>query len=172
LGDLPMIAEDLGVITPDVEELRAELKLPGMRVLQFAFGSDANNTNLPHNFKQDIVVYTGTHDNDTTAGWFQNVGVEERDSCLEYLHSDGEEINWDLIRAALASVANTAIVPLQDLMGLGSEARLNLPSSAEGNWLWRMTANALTGELSARLRELSELYGRAQEAIGKSEESV
>ena len=162
LGDLPIFAEDLGVITPDVETLRDQLGFPGMRVLQFAFGSDSDNTNLPDNYSQDMVVYTGTHDNDTTIGWFSSLEEdgEERDFCLKYLKTDGEEINWDLIRAALASVAKTAIIPLQDAIGLGSEARMNLPNSQEGNWLWRLKADALTEDLAERLRELTKLYGR------------
>ena len=169
LGDLPIIAEDLGVITPEVEALRDEFGFPGMRVLQFAFGDDTSNTNLPHNFQQNVVVYTGTHDNDTAVGWFNikhstsdvTQSEREKESCLEYLRSDGKEINWDLIRAALASVANTALVPLQDVLGLGSEARMNLPSSKEGNWNWRVKSEALTDEVAERLRQMTELYGRS-----------
>ena len=148
LGSLPIIAEDLGVITPDVDALRDEFGFPGMRVLQFAFGGDASSTNLPHNYHQNVVVYTGTHDNDTTFGWFNNTeesvstrdeeAIEnEREFCLKYLDSDGKEIHWDFIRAAVASVANTAIIPLQDLLGLGTDARMNIPNSSEGNWGWR-----------------------------------
>ena len=164
LGELPIFAEDLGVITPDVEALRDQLGFPGMRVLQFAFGSDSDNTNLPDNFLPNTVVYTGTHDNDTTIGWFSNLeeDSEEKVFCLKYLKTDGQEINWDLIRAALASVAKTAIIPLQDVIGLGSEARMNLPNSQEGNWLWRFKANALTKDLAERLRELTKLYGRSE----------
>jgi 4-alpha-glucanotransferase len=165
LGDLPIIAENLGVITPDVESLREEFGFPGMRVLQFAFGSDAANVHLPHNYKRDVTVYTGTHDNDTTAGWFASLSESEtnqteRDFCLEYVGSSAEEINWNLIRAAQASVADTAIVPLQDVLGLGSEARMNLPASQAGNWIWRLKAGALTDEVAWQLKELAELYGR------------
>nr|ADC36133.1 4-alpha-glucanotransferase [uncultured bacterium 253] len=164
LGETPIIAEDLGVITPDVEKLRDDFNFPGMRVLQFAFSSDANNNSLPHNYQQHLVVYTGTHDNDTTVGWFADLAAAEREFCLKYLNSAGEEINWDFIRALFASVANTAIVPLQDVLGLGTEARMNLPNSTEGNWSWRVKQGALTSELAKRLRELAELYGRRSRA--------
>jgi len=165
LGDLPFIAENLGVITPDVESLREEFGFPGMRVLQFAFGSDPANVHLPHNYTRDVVVYTGTHDNDTTAGWFASLSETdtnqtERDFCLEYVGSTGTEINWDLIRAALASVADTAIVPLQDVIGIGSEARMNLPASEAGNWIWRFRPEALNEDMAGRLRKLTETYGR------------
>ena len=172
LGDLPIIAEDLGVITPDVERLRDQFGFPGMRILQFAFSSNTRNIDLPHNYHKNLAVYTGTHDNDTTVGWFQSVAGEgstrtakqisrERRFCLKYLNTNGDEINWDFIRAVLASVANTAIIPLQDLLGLGPEARMNLPNSTEGNWSWRFRQNALTDKTGARLKELTELYGRS-----------
>ncbi len=178
LGELPIIAEDLGVITPDVVALRDEFGFPGMRILQFAFGSDTKNIDLPHNYEQNIVAYTGTHDNDTTVGWFSSVAGEgstrtakqierERGFCLEYLKTDGNEIHWDFTRALLASVANTAIVPLQDLLGLGTEARMNLPNTTAGNWAWRFKANALTNEIAARLGKLTEVYGRADEKPDK-----
>lgn len=161
LGDLPIIAENLGVITPDVESLRTEFGFPGMRVLQFAFGSDAKNDHLPHNYTGDVTVYTGTHDNDTTAGWFASLDDGDvREFCLNYLKSDGVEINWDLIRAALASVAGTAIIPLQDVLGLGNEARMNLPASQTGNWVWRFKQEELTEESARRLKELTGTYGR------------
>ncbi len=165
LGDLPIIAENLGVITPDVEDLREEFGFPGMRVLQFAFGSDAANVHLPHNYTRDVTVYTGTHDNDTTTSWFASLSKSEpnqteRDFCLKYVGSNGQEIHWDLIRAALASVADTAIIPLQDVLGLRSETRMNLPASQSGNWIWRLVAGALTDEVAQRLKELAILYGR------------
>ncbi|HJP93115.1 MAG TPA: 4-alpha-glucanotransferase [Pyrinomonadaceae bacterium] len=171
LGELPIIAEDLGVITPDVIELREEFGFPGMRILQFGFGSDSKNIDLPHNYVPNVVAYTGTHDNDTTVGWFHSVAGEgstrnaqqierERKFCMDYLNTDGEEIHWDFIRAVLASVANTAIVPLQDLLGLGTEARMNLPNSTEGNWAWRYTPGMLINQIAIRLNKLSELYGR------------
>jgi 4-alpha-glucanotransferase len=171
LGELPIIAEDLGVITPDVVALREEFGFPGMRILQFGFGSDSKNIDLPHNYVPNVVAYTGTHDNDTTVGWFKSVAGEgstrtaeqierERKFCMDYLNTDGKEIHWDLIRGVLASVANTAIVPLQDLLGLGTEARMNLPNSTEGNWAWRYQAGALTDKIATRLKDLTQLYGR------------
>ncbi len=160
LGDLPIIAENLGVITPEVESLRADFGFPGMRVLQFAFGGDATNDHLPHRHTRDSVVYTGTHDNDTTIGWFASAAETERDYSLKYLASDGREINWDLIRAAMASVADVAIVPIQDGLGLGNEARMNLPASTEGDWSWRMKTSALNDELARRLKQIGQLYGR------------
>ena len=170
-GEMPIIAEDLGVITPDVEALRDDFGFPGMRVLQFAFRGDSKTIDLPHNYVRNCVVYTGTHDNDTTVGWFNSKAGEsstrsaeqierERKYCLDYLDSDGSEIHWDMIRAAWASVANTAVVPLQDLLGLGSRARMNLPASEHGNWQWRFSGGALTQKISSRLRELTVLYGR------------
>ena len=162
MGELPIIAEDLGVITPDVEKLRDDFGFPGMRILQFGFSSDAKNCDLPHNYHRNVVVYTGTHDNDTAIGWFSVAGEgstrdskqieKERQFCLEYLNTDGREINWDFIRTVLASVANTAIVPLQDLLGLGSEARMNLPNTTSGNWSWRFPRSALTDQLAKRLK--------------------
>ncbi len=172
LGELPIIAEDLGVITPDVVALREELGFPGMRVLQFGFGGgDPKNIDLPHNYVPNVVAYTGTHDNDTTAGWFNSVAgegstrtakqiEEERQFCLDYLNTTGAEIHWDFIRCVWASVANTAIAPLQDVLGLGSEARMNLPNSSQGNWKWRYRDGDLTTEIARRLRRLTGLYGR------------
>jgi 4-alpha-glucanotransferase len=171
LGELPIIAEDLGVITPDVEKLRDESGFPGMRILQFGFSSDTSNVDLPHNYHHNVVVYTGTHDNDTTVGWFNSVAGEgstrsatqiaaEREFCIKYLSSEGREIHWDFIRAVLSSVADTAIVPLQDLLGLGTEARMNLPNSISGNWDWRFEEGALTRAHGERLRDLTETYGR------------
>lgn len=175
----PIIAEDLGVITPDVDQLRDRFGFPGMRILQFAFSSDATNRDLPHNYHPNVVVYTGTHDNDTTVGWFNSVAGKdstrnsaqierERKFCLDYLHTDGREIHWDFIRAALESVADTAIIPLQDVLGLDSGARMNLPASTAGNWSWRVARGALTTEIRERLRRLTELYGRAPKIVGDS----
>ena len=160
LGSLPIIAENLGVITPEVESLRAEFGFAGMRVLQFAFGGDATNDHLPHNHAPNSVVYTGTHDNDTTLGWFANLGNDEREHTLRYLDTDGREINWDVIRAAMASVATLAIVPMQDVLGLGNQARMNLPASETGNWIWQMKPDAVNQEMIQRLRGLAETYGR------------
>jgi 4-alpha-glucanotransferase len=170
LGQLPILAEDLGVITPDVEALRDEFGLPGMRILQFAFADTVNN-HLPHNHVRNAVVYTGTHDNDTCVGWFNSVAGagstrdvaqvnRERDYCLEYLNADGREIHWEFIRAAMASVASMAIVPAQDVLGLDSNARMNLPASTTGNWNWRLRNEELTGEHSDRLLELARIYVR------------
>jgi 4-alpha-glucanotransferase len=172
LGELPVLAEDLGTITPDVHALRDKLGFPGMRVLQFAFGGGSDNAHLPHNYVRSAVVYTGTHDNDTVVGWFNGGAGEtttlsaeqverERRHCLKYLGTDGKEIHWDFIRAALASVADIAIIPLQDLLGLDSSARMNVPASEEGNWGWRFKQGALTEELSRRLKGMTEIYGRA-----------
>ncbi|MEQ1641827.1 MAG: 4-alpha-glucanotransferase [Pyrinomonadaceae bacterium] len=172
LGDLAIFAEDLGVITPDVEELRDCFGYPGMRILQFAFGGDPTNQDLPHNYIRNCVAYTGTHDNDTTVGWFNSQAgagstrdegeiTREHDYCLKYLDSEGTEIHWDLIRTVWASVADTAIAPAQDILGIGTEGRMNLPASTGGNWRWRLAEGSLTEEITLRLRELTEVYGRA-----------
>jgi 4-alpha-glucanotransferase len=160
LGELPIIAEDLGVITAGVEALRDEFAFPGMKVLQFGFGGERNNAFLPHTYAQNCVVYTGTHDNDTTLGWYQSAAEHEQDHVRRYLSSDGNDIVWDLIRAAYASVADMAVVPLQDLMKLGTEARMNFPGKLGHNWVWRFTQDMLDDSIGWRLAELSELYGR------------
>ncbi|QKQ72349.1 4-alpha-glucanotransferase [Nostoc sp. TCL240-02] len=162
LGKLPVLAEDLGVITPEVEALRDKYEFPGMKVLQFAFGSDPENPFLPFNYPRNAVVYTGTHDNDTTVGWFNSANDNEKHNLWLYLGSISPEgIQWDLIRLALSSIANQAIIPLQDVLGLGNEARMNFPSTAEGNWGWRYQAEALRDELRDRLKVLTRLNGRA-----------
>jgi 4-alpha-glucanotransferase len=166
--DLPIVAEDLGTITPDVHRLRDEFQFPGMRVLQFAFGGDPHDTHLPHEYTRASFAYTGTHDNDTVVGWFAARSGEqateaerrERENCLKYLGTNGAEINWDFIRAAQMSVAVVSIAQLQDVLGLGTEARMNVPASAEGNWAWRFKEGTLTEELAARLKEMTALYGR------------
>jgi len=172
LGALPIIAEDLGVITPEVDALREQFGFPGMRVLQFTFGSDPKADDYrPHNYPRNCVVYTGTHDNNTTIGWFRGEDVKdstqsrkererEKQVALKYLGTDGHEINWDFIRLALISPADTAIIPMQDILGLGSEARMNIPGRPEGNWRWRFTLEMLTGEIKARLKKLTALSGR------------
>ena len=160
LGSVPFIAEDLGEITIGVVRLRLGLGFPGMRVLQFAFGGDARNPHLPHNFTRDTVVYTATHDNDTTRGWFEHLGERERAQVIAYLCTDPEQVVDALIRAAYASVACLAIVPLQDALDRDSAARMNYPSRAEGNWEWRYGAADLTPALSHRLATLAALYGR------------
>ena len=173
LGVLPFVAENLGVITPEVEAMREEFGFPGMSLLQFAFGNDPQGPSFrPHNYSRELAAYTGGHDNDTTVGWWNSSGVgestrtpedilKERTFARAYLgFKDGEPINWVLIRAVLASVAKIAVVPLQDVLGLGSEARMNLPGTVSGNWKWRYQADALTTDVAARLRELTVLYDR------------
>ena len=172
LGPVEFIAEDLGVVTPKVKALRERFQFPGMRVLQFAFGNDPEANNyLPHSYPKNCVVYTGTHDNDTTVGWFNDNGSKastrtpqeiekEREFVLSYLMSDGREIHWDMIRLALSSAANTAIVPAQDLLGLGTASRMNKPGTTEGNWEWRLKPGQLTERVRQRLFSLSRTYGR------------
>ena len=177
LGQLPIMAEDLGVITPEVIELRERFGFPGMKILQFAFDEDAlrasfgeraskdadkdwRNPFLPHNYTPNFVVYTGSHDNDTALGWFENATLAQRQKALAYLGCDRADLNWAMIRAALASVADTAIVPLQDVLGLGNEARMNLPGTVGTNWKWRYTPGVLTDQVANRLAALVELYER------------
>jgi len=162
LGELQIIAEDLGSMTPEVEVLRDTFGFPGMKILQYGFGGDAHNHDLPHNYIQNCVAYTGTHDNDTAAGWYKAAPKNVRNHCRKYIGSNGREINWDMIDALLASVADTAIIPVQDILGLGSDARMNTPATAAGNWEWRLSENALEDKISARLKELSDLYGRTK----------
>jgi len=160
LGEAPIIAEDLGVITPEVETLRDRFGFPGMKVLQFAFGSGAENPYLPHNFQRNCVVYSGTHDNDTTSGWWQGLDRKTREAVRSYIGSDTVEMPWGLIRLAMGSVAELCIFPLQDLLGLGSDARMNTPGHSGGNWCWRFTPGALSGALEQRLLGLTRLFGR------------
>lgn len=163
LGELPFIAEDLGVITPDVEALRGANSLPGMKVLQFAFAGGANDPYLPHNYPRACVVYTGTHDNDTTVGWYEALPAKERDHVRRYLGRGDENITWELCRLALASVADTAILPLQDVLNLSSAARMNTPGVAGGNWEWRFRWEDVPYWVAPNLAELTVLYGRAGE---------
>jgi len=156
---LPVIAEDLGVITPDVIELLEAFNLPGMRVLQFGF-SGPDNPFLPHNYVTNCVAYTGTHDNDTARGWFETAPREEREFALRYLRVDGRDFAWDLIRAIWESVAVMAITPMQDLLNCGGEARMNFPSRLGGNWEWRMGEDDMNDELAGKLRDLNYLYLR------------
>lgn len=166
LGELPVVAEDLGVITPGVEELRKEFRLQGMKVLQFAFESDGHgglnpdNPFLPHNYRNDYVVYTGTHDNDTSLGWFQQLGPDMKKLVREYFGTRGDDIVRDLIRAAFMSVARTAIIPLQDVLRLNSDARMNTPGTVGTNWNWRVRPEALNGDVSGKLRWFTRLYRR------------
>ncbi len=165
LGGLPIIAEDLGVITPEVEALRDEFGLPGMKVLQFAFSSGPANPHLPHNYRHNTVVYTGTHDNDTTLGFFARPeAADELAYACQYVGTEGSDIVWDIIRAAWASVAHTAIAPLQDLLCLGSDSRFNFPSKASGNWSWRYRDGVLSDYLAQRLARLTGVYGRSLRA--------
>lgn len=157
---LPIIAEDLGVITPEVEALRDAFKFPGMRVLQFAFVADTSDNFLPHNYVRNTVAYVGTHDNDTTVGWFEKLDAMTRRQVLDYTGTNGDGINWDMIRLLMMSVANTVVVTLQDVMSLGSDARMNYPGRADGNWTWRFTWDKLTDEMQSRLKHMTATYGR------------
>jgi len=163
-----IIAEDLGVLTPTVEQLLKASGLPGMAVLQFAFGGDASNAYLPHNLSANNVIYPGTHDNDTTLGWYALAGDTVRDHVRRYLRVGGTEIGWDIIRTAYAAVSRIAVIPMQDLLSLGSEARLNSPGKPEGNWQWRLTAaqmdNLSKGGPASYLAELAAMYGRQRKA--------
>lgn len=163
LGKLPIVAEDLGVITPEVEALRDKFNFPGMKILQFGFDGDRANGFLPYNFtNHNCIVYTGTHDNDTTVGWFDRRSPEENVQVIDYLGCIGNDgIHWAMIRLALGSVGNTVVLPFQDILGLGTDAKMNTPSQATGNWSWRCRAEAFNDELSGRLKYLTHLYGRA-----------
>lgn len=160
LGDLPIIAEDLGVITPEVVSLRDESGFPGMKILQFGFGGEQNSDFLPHNFTPNCVVYTGSHDNETTLGWYQNASADERDHVRRYLARDGHDIVWSMIRLAHMSVARMAIIPMQDLMVLDNHARMNFPGRTGGYWSWRYRPEMLTNMIADRLNELTQIYGR------------
>jgi len=163
-GKLPVIAEDLGTITADVREVISRYGFPGMRVLLFAFGGDfPNGSFLPHRHGPNCVVYTGTHDNNTIRGWFEKeADLKAKTNLFRYLGREVpvEELHWELIRMAMMSTAETVIVPLQDVLGLGSEARMNRPASRRGNWLWRFGWDALDSETVEKLREITETYGR------------
>jgi len=160
LPDLRLVAENLGIITPGVEALRTQFDLPGMVVLQFAFDGDGSNPHLPHNHDRGDVVYTGTHDNDTTLSWFSSLPAATAQRALDYLGLPGEAMPWPLIRAALASVAALAVLPMQDLLGLGGAARMNTPGTIIGNWAWRLQPGQLEPALAARLRTALAIYGR------------
>lgn len=159
-GELPLIAEDLGVITPDVIELRKKYKLPGMKILQFAFDSDGANPYLPHNHSRDSVVYSGTHDNNTTLGWFQAMNAEQKNHVLNYFAWPGEPMPWPIIKSALASPARWAILPLQDLLVLGAEHRMNVPGTTTGNWRWRFSWHQVGDSLPTYLHSLNRIYHR------------
>lgn len=161
LGELPIIAEDLGVITPAVTELREQFGLPGMKVLQFAFDGGSDNVHLPHNYSPDSVAYTGTHDNDTLRGWFDSASSMERNYASRYSRADAKDIAWEMIALAWASVARWAIAPLQDLLELDTRARMNVPGTTSGNWVWRAREGQYGAGLAARIREMNLMYGRA-----------
>jgi len=161
LGELPIIAEDLGLMTQGVIDLREATGFPGMKILGFAFDSGEENDYLPHTYTKNCVVYTGTHDNDTLIGWFQKAKEEDRQFARDYLNSrSDDEIHWDAIRGAWSSVASMAISPVQDFLGLGSEARINTPGVAAGNWQWRLRHGVLTDELAERIAKLTKVYSR------------
>jgi len=170
LGPLPLVAEDLGLITPEVDALRHALGLPGMKVLQFGFNSKGAHIHLPHRFTPGTVAYTGTHDNDTTQGWWNSSGKNERAAVEAYVGPVGKRPVWPLIRAANGSVAQIAIVPAQDLLELGSEARMNTPSVPSGNWSWRAPEASWKPELAARLADLAEVADRDNDPLGTPEE--
>ena len=165
LGDRQVIAEDLGFLTPSVMELVKRTGYPGMKVLQFAFDSREESDYLPHNYTANSVVYTGTHDNDTTLGWYRILEKGDKAFCKQYLHLVGcseSEAVWELIRAAQASVSELAVIPMQDYLELGSKARINTPSTLGGNWSWRMKKGAFTRELAKKIRKQTALYGRCR----------
>ncbi len=160
LGELPIIAEDLGFVTPEVEKLRDQFLFPGMKILHFAFNSDPGNSYLPHNYIPNSVVYTGTHDNDTTIGWYNSAPENDQHCLREYTRSDGSEPNWELIRLAMLSVADQAIFPLQDYMNLNSEHRMNTPGTVGNNWEWRFTPEMLDRVDRNRIRALIHMSNR------------
>ena len=160
LGELPFIAEDLGMITPEVDALRDKFQLPGMRILQFGFSDRGAHNYLPHRYVNNCVVYTGTHDNDTTAGWWRTAGPAEKDAVRSYVHPIGDAVVWPLITAAATSVADICLFPVQDILNLGSEGRMNTPSSAGDNWGWRCPEHLLTPELARKLAALTEVTDR------------
>jgi 4-alpha-glucanotransferase len=171
LGHLPIIAEDLGVITSDVVEMRERFDLPGMRIIQFAFNGDPKDPFLPHNHEVNSVVYTGTHDNDTSKGWYERVSESEKSFYRRYLYRNGSEVAWDLIRATWGSVANFAIAPMQDFLSLDNKARMNYPGNPSGNWFWRMPDGAMSNSLQVRIKELNFVYDRENLAQNGGEDN-
>lgn len=171
LGELPIIVEDLGFLTPSVHKLLKDSGFPGMKVIQFAFDSREGSDYLPHNYPKNCVVYTGTHDNDTSLGWCKTAPKDSVKFAKEYLNLTHKEgYNWGLMRAAWSSVADLAIVPMQDIIGLGSEARINTPSTQGGNWKWRATSDQITKKLAKKLRLYMQMYGRCHELSAKRTE--
>jgi 4-alpha-glucanotransferase len=164
LGDLPIIAEDLGVITEGVTKMRDDFNLPGMKILQFAFAADPDDDFLPHNYPVQFVAYTGTHDNNSTRGWYEAAPEREKDFCRRYLARSGGDIAWSMIRVLWRSVAAWVLAPMQDFLSLGEWARMNYPGNPSGNWVWRMHPNAINEGLIRRLHETNYLYGRLPKA--------
>lgn len=159
--DLPIIAEDLGTITPEVEELRDRFAFPGMKILQFAFDSEDESTYLPHQLTTtNCICYTGTHDNNTTQGWYAHASEFSRDKVRRYMNTDGGNIHWDFIRTALGTIAQFAIYPMQDVLGIGEDGRMNTPGVAADNWSWRFESHVLSDWLAAELKKTTQLYGR------------
>ena len=163
-GELPLVAEDLGIITPAVDKLREDFNLPGMKVLQFAFDGDMGNHHLPHNHSKDMVAYTGTHDNDTTVSWYQSLSDVDRHQVRCYLNCSDEDMPWALVRCAMMSVAQLAILPMQDVLALGAGNRMNTPGTVTGNWSWRFDWSQLSDTLASDLAELTRNYSRFPEA--------
>jgi 4-alpha-glucanotransferase len=167
LGRLPLIAEDLGLITPEVERLRDGLGLPGMKILQFAFDFNNKNYYLPHNIvNRNCILYTGTHDNNTTNGWFYGSEIDDntRKYVLEYLGIDDySDFHWKLIRQAYRSIADVVIVPAQDILGFGEEFRMNRPGTTEGNWRWKLVGGRITEDIVGRLRRMGHIYDRIRD---------
>lgn len=172
LGDLPLIAEDLGVITPEVIELRDAFDFPGMKILQFAFGGEQNSTFLPHTFTANSVVYPGTHDNETVLGWYKNASFAEQDHIRKYMGINGFDISWDMIRLSHMSVANMSIIPMQDLLSLDNSARMNFPGKVGGYWRWRFEWHKVDHFVAHRLKELTEIYGRVPQLQEETQSTI
>ena len=163
LGNVNIIAEDLGFLTESVKQLLSDTGYPGMKILQFAFDSREDSDYLPHNYNNNCIVYTGTHDNDTVVGWYKEINSEDKNMCIDYMnskHTEENEIHWDFICLAMRSVADTCIIPVQDYLGLGSEARINIPSMLGDNWKWRMEKDSFSKPMIEKIKMLTELYGR------------
>lgn len=159
-GTLDIVAEDLGIITEDVEELRDAFGFPGMKILQFAFSNNAKNSYLPHNYIKNCIVYTGTHDNDTSLGWFESLIEDEKQQVVEYIGNSNEPISWALIRLAWSSVAHIAIAPMQDFLELNTQHRMNIPGTSENNWNWKLTSGSLNSDLAKKIKKINQIYGR------------
>ncbi|WP_300382817.1 4-alpha-glucanotransferase [Clostridium sp.] len=160
LGEIEIIAEDLGFITQEVREMLDYCGYPGMKVLQFAFDPEGNSEYLPHNYDKNVVVYTGTHDNDTIKGWFNSISEDEREFCKKYTGMKDDDDNWTFIKCAISSIAETSILQMQDILNLDKDARINIPSTLGNNWRWRMKKDDTTDELAEKLRTINSLYGR------------